>query len=248
MYADRGYAAISDGGDARTALKPPATKKRNRTTGSPARHHSVSLPAGEVVFVPEFPARVLQLNTQIGAEAKGTIIRLGSGELLARASVQDADRRLLRRGQRATIIDDGSGTAVSGRLQAIGRDPGSADAESGDGKPNAGDHGSQGGGVGQDQTDQSGYSVSVKPVRPLNERFAGEDVRVTIDTASTPDSVLVVPQAAIFGAADGSTQVIKLSPTGRQRRIAVTPGTTAGGFIEVRTDQLAPGDRVVVGS
>jgi peptidoglycan hydrolase-like protein with peptidoglycan-binding domain len=252
LYTDRGYDAPPGGtqvaapssasGSAGKSGKTGSTTKTKTTTKPPV---TVSLPAAEVVFVAKFPARVLQVNTQIGAEAKGTIIELGSGELVARGTLADADRKLVQVGKPVTILDDGDGMSASGHVKNIGAYSATGATASTDGSQSGG---TGTGTAGTDQSAQPGYPITVDAASALSERFAGKDVRLTIEAASTPGPVLVVPQSAIYSAADGSTQIIKISANGLQQRITVTTGATGGGFLEVRTGQLTAGDRVVIGA
>ncbi|MFI0452257.1 efflux RND transporter periplasmic adaptor subunit [Actinomadura sp. 6N118] len=202
LYEDRGY-------------EPPAAQ----TAGKP----SVYLKAGEVVYVPRFPARATEVKATLGAQVTGTILKLATGELEVRGTLTAPDRKLVKPGMDVTIFSEESGRSAPGRVRSIG-------AFTADGG-----------------TAGAGHAVRVAGKSQLPEGFAGQDVRLTIEAASTDGPVLVVPASAVYGAADGSTQVIKLTPGGAQERIAVTAGATGGGFVEVRGDGLAEGDRVVVG-
>ncbi|KAB2350758.1 peptidoglycan-binding protein [Actinomadura rudentiformis] len=203
-----GAAADGDPASARTRAKPKP---------------SVYLKAGEVVYVPRFPARATEVKATLGAQVTGAILKLATGELEVRGTLTAPDRKLVKPGMDVTIFSEESGRSARGRVRSIG-------AFTADGG-----------------TAGAGHPVRVAGTTQLPEGFAGQDVRLTIEAASTDGPVLVVPASAVYGAADGSTQVIKLAPGGAQERIAVTAGATGGGFVEVRGDGLAEGDRVVVG-
>ncbi|MFG1998783.1 peptidoglycan-binding protein [Spirillospora sp. NPDC048911] len=235
LYEDRGYEAPaapgattgepegddSEGGEPEggAAGEGAGSATRTRAKAKP----SVYLKAGEVVYVPRFPARATEVKATLGAQVTGTILKLAAGELEVKGMLTAPDRKLVKPGMDVTIFSEESGRSARGRVRSIG-------AFTADGG-----------------TEGAGHPVKVAGVSQLPERFAGQDVRLTIEAASTGGPVLVVPASAVYGAADGSTQVIKLASGGAQERIAVTTGATGGGFVEVRGDGLAEGDRVVVG-
>ncbi|GAA4235413.1 hypothetical protein GCM10022254_42690 [Actinomadura meridiana] len=77
----------------------------------------------------------------------------------------------------------------------------------------------------------------------------GEEARITVTVTATDDKVLAVPEAAISAAADGRTSVTVVTAAGERRRVPVTTGLSADGFVEVTPDgaALGAGDLVVVG-
>ncbi|MGG8406299.1 peptidoglycan-binding protein, partial [Streptomyces sp. 12297] len=97
----------------------------------------------------------------------------------------------------------------------------------------------------------SGYRMLVRPERPLPAGFAGQDVRLTVESASTDGAALVVPVTAVSAGADGRTAVTAVTPSGTRRRVEVRTGTTGDGYVEVvpvRSGSLAEGTRVVTGT
>ena len=94
---------------------------------------------------------------------------------------------------------------------------------------------------------QPGYPILVKGKRPLNEKLAGQDVRITIDAASTEGPVLVVPASAIYTSSNGKLQVIKLNPDSSQTKLEVSTGATGNGYVEVIAEGLSEGDEVLIG-
>lgn len=240
LYDDRGYeptaeaasSELSDPGGVRGAEGKQAAQKIKPEV-------KVVLRASEVVFVPKFPARVTEMQAELGAEVKGTILTLAAGDLVVRGRLSPVDRQLVRPGQRVRILAEESGLEVVGRVSSIAEFDGGGDSESSGGEGGE----LRGGGT----PVEPGHPIVVKGIRPLSEKCAGQDVRLTIEAASTNGPVLVVPSSAIYANADGSTQVLKVLVGGRHERVSVRTGATGGGFVEVVSDRLARDDRVVVG-
>ncbi|HEU5159777.1 MAG TPA: peptidoglycan-binding domain-containing protein [Streptosporangiaceae bacterium] len=199
---------------------------------------------GEVVFLWKLPARVTEVAAGLGAEATGTILTLATGDLVVRGTLSPVDRDQVKTGMPVTILAEQKELVAKGRISSIGdfSAGGPADGEGGgDGGQSAGE------GAGQGQPTEPGHPVVVRGTKGLDERFSGEDVRLTVETASTGGKVLVVPASAVYATADGSTQVIKLLSDDERQRVTVTAGAAGGGFVEVKSGGLAVGDRVVVG-
>lgn len=180
------------------------------------------LPMNEVFFVRSLPARVASVKAGLGAEVTGAILTLAVGDPVVRGVLAPTDRNLIKVGMPVEILDEASGRKAAGTVASIGAV-----------RPGSGS--------------ETGHPITVSTTTALPSAFADADVRLTITTASTGRSVLVVPVSAIFSAADGSTQVLRALPGDRRRPVAVRTGATSGGFVEVGGDGLAKGDQVVVG-
>ncbi|MCD0450541.1 peptidoglycan-binding protein [Actinocorallia sp. API 0066] len=192
--------------------------------GKPGKPRTtVILPSGEVQFVPGFPARVVEVKARLGAEAEGVLMKLATGELTVKGSLSPVDRELVRVGKPVRILAEELDLSFAGKVTSVG-----AFTEGG-------------------EEMEPGHPVVVRGVRPLPERLAGQNVRLTITAAATEGPVLVVPTSAVYAVADGSTQVVRVGPDGRRTRVTVTVGVTAAGLAEVEGDGLAEGDHVVVG-
>ncbi|GAB3652369.1 hypothetical protein GCM10027589_09810 [Actinocorallia lasiicapitis] len=211
-----------------TAEKPTVDDPQDK--GKPEKpKKAVVLRSGEVVFVPKFPARVIEAKAALGAEVKGVVLKLAAGELVVQGRLSQVDRKLVKAGRAVKILSEETGIEARGRVVSIGP---FVTGEGGDGTGPA----------------EPGHPIVVEGVRPLPEKLAGQDVRLTIEAASTDKPVLVVPASAIYAVADGSTQVVKIGADGTQARVTVTTGALGGGFVEVKTDELQDGDKVVVGA
>jgi multidrug efflux pump subunit AcrA (membrane-fusion protein) len=90
----------------------------------------------------------------------------------------------------------------------------------------------------------------VEPDKALDGQLVGQDVRLTIEAASTDGKALVVPITAVSSGADGKTTLTVLDSGDRRRRVEVRTGTDGDGFVEVVPvdgGRLEEGDRVVTG-
>jgi peptidoglycan hydrolase-like protein with peptidoglycan-binding domain len=184
------------------------------------------LPLSEVVFLPAFPARVEKLTATVGAEVAAPLITISSGALVVRARLNPGQWALLKPGMPAEVTAEMLGRTVRGRVAAIGD-------------------------LAADANGTRSHPMTVTAVGTAwPARLTGQDVRLTVQAASTGERVLVVPVSALFTGADGRVAVLRLGAGGRQQRVVVTPGTSGDGYVGVTPvgAALQPGDRVVVGA
>ncbi|WP_157963978.1 peptidoglycan-binding domain-containing protein [Actinocorallia populi] len=233
LFIDKDFEPALEAADALESPNGPHTTGTRKPIGP---RKVVVLRSSEVVFVPEFPARVLEVKATLGSEVKGTLLRLATGELVVTGSLQPSDRRLVKAGSQAKIASPASGTPIKASVRSIGPysvpEPTSPEGS-------------------EEQTEpqqEPGHPITVRSLKPLSTRLTGQEVQVSIDGTPTDGPVLVVPASAIYAAADGSTQVIKMAPDGRQTRVTVTTGATGTGYVEISGTGLAEGDQVVVGA
>jgi hypothetical protein len=207
------------------------------------------LPMDEVVFVPAFPARVDRVSATLGSPIQGALLVLSAGELVVQAELPPSDRGLVRPGQRVGIVSEATGLSARGAVAAIGEyGAGWGDTvDGGDGTGGGGNVGGAGGSPGGAAA--QGYPLTVRGTAGLDSRLAGQDVRITIEAASTHTPVLVVPLAAVSTRADGQAQVVRVGAQGQEARVMVRAGTSGDGYVGVTplSGALAAGDKVVVG-
>ncbi|MFF4370305.1 peptidoglycan-binding protein [Streptomyces sp. NPDC001594] len=208
------------------------------------------LPAAEAVFLGAFPARVSAVGGRVGGPVSGAVLTLSAGELVVEAYLKDDRRQLLRPGMAVTVSSEAAGTDVRGRVASVAaeRTAGRAATAS---QPDQGGQGGQGGTQGKGGGGEQGYRMVVRADQPLPAAFAGQDVRLTIESAATDGPALVVPVTAVSASADGRTVVTAVAADGAQRRVEVRAGTSGDGYVAVTPVQaadLAPGTRVVVGA
>lgn len=183
------------------------------------------LPVGEVVFVPELPAVVAEVKVSLGSPGDGVALSLDMGVPRVVATVDPDVSGLVRPGMPVTVFLEQPDREVEARIARIGPEV----------------DGGSGGLVRQ---------VTIVAETRLPRAAVGQNVRITATAAFTGTKVLVVPLAAVTSSADGSTAVLVLTDSGVQRRVRVSPGVSAGGYVEVRPEKasdLGEGDRVVVG-
>ncbi|MDW5327202.1 peptidoglycan-binding protein [Plantactinospora sp. KLBMP9567] len=237
VQADR---AVEDARDVRARAKQAAVGTTSKALARAeedalrARRHlaelervsGTMLPLSEVVFLPAFPARVEKLSAQVGATIKEAPLVLSSGDLVVNASVNAVQRQRLKVGMPTKIDSEASEGTNSGKISAIGE----LSASSPDG----------------------GFShpVTIKPDEPLPSNLSGQEVRLSIETATTGDRVLVVPQSAVFSVINGSSAVLRQDAHGPLTKIIVSVDASGDGYTAVtpaNEGHLKPGDRVLVG-
>ncbi|MFJ6937220.1 peptidoglycan-binding protein [Streptomyces sp. NPDC101132] len=201
------------------------------------------LPAAEVVFLRAFPARVSGVGATVGAPVTGTLLTLTAGELLVEAYLKDDKHRLLRPGLPVLVSSELTGAEVSGKVTLVA-------AERSTGTP-PGTQPPPGEGQLPAPAVDLGYRMLVRPDRPLPAALTGQDVRLTVEAATTGGPALVVPVTAVSSGADGRTSVTTVNRAGTRHRVEVRTGTTGDGFVEV--EPVAPatlqaGAQVITGT
>ncbi|MEU0742509.1 peptidoglycan-binding protein [Streptomyces sp. NPDC006134] len=194
------------------------------------------LPAGEVVYLGSFPGRLDAVQGKVGSEAAQTSLTVSAGRLLVQSYVPEYQKGLLRPQQRVEIHSELTGVTASARVASVAATPTEPPQNEAEGA--------------QTGPETSGYLVEVVPDRPLDERLTGQDVRLTIEAASTGTKALVVPITALSSGSDGRTVVTVVTGSGDRRRVEVRPGTTGDGYVAVTPfggGRLRAGDEVVTG-
>lgn len=194
------------------------------------------VPASEVVFLRGFPGRVDSVGVAVGGEVREKAVVISAGALVVKGALAPHEKGLVRPGMRVKVLSELSGIEAEAAVTSV------ADAPTSESTENAG----QGA-----QVPSGGrtFEMVVTPTAPLDPKLAGQDVRLTVEAASSDGEVLVVPLSAVSAGADGRTVVTVLGQGGRQDRVEVRPGTTGDGYVQVTPvgGALNPGDRVVVG-
>ncbi|MEU2601213.1 peptidoglycan-binding domain-containing protein [Streptomyces hirsutus] len=191
------------------------------------------VPASEVVFLSGFPARVDSMTAKVGGEVGERLATVSAGRLVIKGSLGAQEKDLIRPGQKVEVLSEVYGDEVAGTVSSVADTPTAPEGE---------DEGAAAGG--------QGYTVVVKPDSALPSRLAGQDVRLTIEAASSGEKVFVVPVSALSAGADSRTIVTVLKASGERRRIEVRPGTSGDGYTEVvpvKGARFTAGDKVVVG-
>lgn len=177
---------------------------------------------GEVVFLPD-PVRVTEALLTVGRpvnDGSAVLATTGSASVVL-VDLPAADQSLLTVGQ-IVVVDMPDGTEASAVVTAIS-------------------------GI---ATRLQGGDVVFETTITLADGTAGTeldqapvDVLVVTDTRT---GVLAVPVTALLALAEGGYAVEVDTGGGQTRLVGVDPGLFADGWVEITTDGVAAGDRVVV--
>jgi peptidoglycan hydrolase-like protein with peptidoglycan-binding domain len=189
-----------------------------------------TVPLGEVVVVPQLPARISPstLVVDTGSPLPRPLLTVTAGELLVRVSVGPQTITFVHTGMAVDLLDEATGTAFTGKVVDVGE------------------------GAVTRQDGSIGIDVDVRPDEPLPASMVGANLRVSIVAAATVTPALIVPLAAVSTRADGSTVVsVVRSPNDPQPNdIEVSAGPSAAGEVAVEpisAGSLRVGQLVVVG-
>lgn len=185
----------------------------------------VVVPADEVLFFPSLPLRVDEPKVARGDDGSKEVMVVSTSRLAIDASVSIPDATLVKVGDKATVRSTDLGLEATGTVTKLATKPGT------------------------DGVDAQKVYMEVVPDDPPAE-LTGASVRITIAVKSTGADVLAVPVAALSVGSDGTSRVQVADAGGTVRTVAVEPGLSAQGFVEVKAvagGRLAESDRVVVG-
>ncbi|MEV4312034.1 peptidoglycan-binding domain-containing protein [Actinocrispum sp. NPDC049592] len=228
-----------------TAVKRLYTKAGYDPVTAPNDPAQVSVPSGEVLFLPQLPVRLDTVSAKAGAPATGQIGTVTDSTVVVQSSLPNQDAQLLHTGLTASLqLPDGN--ALPGKLDAMGRDAAVQTQQS----PPA---------SGQAPAKPDDSSSSGPPSTPLRfvandpaalAPFSGQAIKVTVEVGATDGDVLTVPVAAVVTNSDGRARVHVESAPGQTRDVQVKLGLTAQGSVQVTPEEgsLNAGDRVVVGT
>ncbi|MFE2166152.1 peptidoglycan-binding protein [Streptomyces sp. NPDC059447] len=252
----KGAGGAGDSGRSLTRARQALADARAKLAAAEAADGPM-LPASETVFLGAFPARVSAVGGRIGGPVSGAVLTLSAGELVVEAYLKEDKKQLLRAGMSVVVSSEVAGTDAHGKVATVAGER-STGRPSGGGQPNGQQGGTQGdasqgkggGGGGGGGGADLGYRMVIRADQPLPAAFAGQDVRLTIESAATDGEALVVPVTAVSASPDGQTLVTAVSTDGTQRRIPVRTGTSGDGYVAVtpvKNGDLAAGARVVIG-
>ena len=210
---------------AEEAVQTLKTKIRTLTQELELAHiqADIKLPLDEILFVPNLPLRIAELNSEIGDELVGPILKVTNNQLVIDSSLPLEEAPLVKVGMPVTIDEVDLGVQAQGRVSRIANAPGTDDVD--------------------------GYHIYFETAvdqadRPLD----GFSLRLTIPVESTDSDVLVVPVSALTLGADGRSR-IQINNGALQEFVIVEAGLTAGGFVEVIPvdKELQVGQSIVIG-
>lgn len=241
--AEAAGAPVSGGGNDRAVRRAQEDLAEARERLGEAQAASGPLlPAGEVVFLEGFPARVDSVSARVGSQVSGPVMTVSGGALVVSAQLLEHQKGLVRPGQKVEILSEVSGVTATAKVLTVADTMTVPEAQ---GPATGADADAQA----QAPAGERGYAMVIRPDRPLDARLAGQDVRLTIEAAATDGDALVVPVSAVSAGADGRTTVTVVEGETR-RRVEVRPGTTGDGYVEIKPvdgGRLDEGDNVMTG-
>ncbi|WP_326570185.1 peptidoglycan-binding protein [Actinacidiphila glaucinigra] len=207
--------------------------------------YGTRIPAGEVVFLPDLPARLDKVSVKIGDTPSGPVGTVTSSKVVVQAVVPGSDAKLLHKGMTAQV-ETPDGKKVTGELVALGDDVPKND--SGDGKDGSGSSDAEGGGGGGGGDASAPVPVQISIPSGELDKNANGSAKVTIKVGSSQGQVLTVPLAALHTSADGQAKV-QVARGSTVVDVPVKAGLSAEGQVEVTPtgDALRVGDQVVIG-
>jgi hypothetical protein len=223
----------------------------------------------DVIFLPSLPAKVIAVNGAKGQQPGQPFLELAArGSLALTGELPPAYAGQVKAGLKVKIFDEVTGIHAAGTVADVGTATtitpigtivnvgGGAAAASAAQSAGSGSTGTSGSGSGSSNsgnaTNPAGtpfIPLAVIPSKPLPAALNGENVLVTVQTGRTEGPVLTVPVAAIVTTGSGTSYVTVAGADGKQTQVAVTPGISENGYVQVTpvtAGKLAAGDSVVV--
>ncbi len=231
------------------------------------------VPLTDVIFLPSLPAKVVAVNGAKGQQPGQPFLELAArGSLALTGELPPAYAGQVKTGLKVKIFDEVTGIHATGTIADVGTATtitpigaivnvggGAASASSAESAAGSTGSGSAGSGLRQSGSSNSGSAanpggtpfipLAVNPSKPLPAALNGENVLVTVETGRTEGPVLTVPVAAIVTTGSGTSYVTVAGADGKQTQVAVTPGISENGYVQVtpaKAGKLAAGDSVVV--
>jgi uncharacterized membrane protein YgcG len=236
------------------------------------------VPLTDVIFLPSLPAKLIAVNGAKGQQPGQPFLELAArGSLALTGELPPAYAGQVKHGLKVKIFDEVTGIHATGTVTDVGtattvtpvgaivnvggdaasissaESAGSGTAGSGaagsGSTGSAGSAGSSNSGSGTNPGGTPFIPLTVQPSKPLPAALNGENVLVTVETGRTEGPVLTVPVAAVVTTGSGTSYVTVAGAGGKQTQVAVTPGISENGYVQVRPvhgGKLAAGDSVVV--
>jgi len=183
----------------------------------------VQVPADEIIFLPVLPVRAHEITTAVGDPARGTVMTVTDNQLVIDSSLPLDAGQLVKPGMPVAIDEQSLGIKATGVVKMVSNTPGTRGVD--------------------------GYHIYFEVrVKETSTRLKGFSLRLTIPIKSSDGAVTVVPVSALSLSADGTSRV-QVKNNGALEYIAVEPGLSADGYVEVTPidGSLSPGQLVVVG-
>lgn len=183
----------------------------------------MQVPADELVFIANLPVRVEAVSATVGATAAGAVLSVTDNQLAVDSALALDAAQLVKPGMPVAIDEQALGIKASGVVSMVAATPGTRGVD--------------------------GFHVYFETrVDKTALQLDRVSVRLTIPIKTTQGSVTAVPVSAVSLAADGTSRV-QVENNGVFEYVSVTPGLSAGGYVEVTAaaSKLVAGQLVVVG-
>jgi hypothetical protein len=220
---------------------------------------SGGVPAADVVFLPSLPASVVAVNGAAGSQPGQPFLELAArGSLALTGELPPAYTGQVKPGLTVSIYDEVTGIHATGIVAELGTAtvtvPTGTVVDVGSGAASASSNSSASSSSNSSSSSSSSGAttfipLTVAPSAPLAAALNGENVLITVQTGQTEGPVLTVPVAAIVTRASGTSYVTVVGGHGTQTNVAVTPGISENGYVQVtpaKAGALLAGERVVV--
>lgn len=187
------------------------------------RQAGLKVPVDEIVFLPTASVRVEQAQVVLGDPLSGPVLTVTNNQLVIDSSLALDQASLVKPGMAVAIDEPDLGLKATGVVASVADTPGTFGVD--------------------------GFHLYLEVlVDETPTALVGVSLRLTIPTESTGGPVTVVPVSALSLAADGTSRV-QVDNSGSLEFIAVEPGLSADGLVEVTPVEgtLAPGQLVVIG-
>ena len=183
----------------------------------------VQFPADELIFLPNLPVRIDQVNAAVGDPAQGALLTVTNNQLSIDSSLPLDEASLVRPGMAVQIDERELGVAATGVVARVADAPGTDGVD--------------------------GFHIYFEThVDETDAVLEGFSLRLTIPVQSTSGAVIVAPISALAMSADG-VSYIQVDHNGTLEMVAVTPGLATAGFAEITPLEgtLSPGQLVLIG-
>ena len=190
------------------------------------QEYGIWIPAGEVIFLKRTPVRVDAITSELGSRVSGGFMTVTGSDLAVRGSVLVRDVSLVREGGEARIEDASLTEPIPGSIRLLENRSGTRNVAS------------------------DRHYMEITATGEIPDDLVGKNVRIVIPVGGTAGEVWAVPAAALSATADGAVRIEIAGEDGSTRFVAVEPGLSAQGLVEVTPldGEIAIGDRVVVGA
>lgn len=216
--------------------------------GQTATVERVTVPAAEVVFLPELPMQVSKINAQqsapVASTEGGSLMVLASGDWKLEAKLDEETANALSSAGDEAELEFGSGPMEGqevGALELETREEAAEQEEDYFGE----------GGEGEEQTVEVTYAVfefDAETVEGIEDLAPGEEQEVTLVRARSAEDALIIPLSAVWTDSENRAMVTVMDEAGNERHVEVevTLRHDGRGVIEVVEGELAADDEVVI--